>query len=98
MRRAAFGLAVAVRRILGDGARRGANSAGRRVVLLVGAGNNGGDALWAGTFLRRRGLAVTAVLLSPQRVHAAGLAAFRCSGGGGCAAPAPPGVRGVLRS
>jgi len=81
MRRAAFGLAVAVRRILGDGARRGANSAGRRVVLLVGAGNNGGDALWAGTFLRRRGLAVTAVLLSPQRVHAAGLAAFRCSGG-----------------
>ena len=29
---------------------------GRRVVLLVGSGNNGGDALYAGAFLRRRGM------------------------------------------
>lgn len=72
MRRAAFGVAVHARRMLG---------AGRRVALLVGAGNNGGDALWAGYELRRRGFAVTAVLLDPPRAHAAGLAAFRRTGG-----------------
>ena len=55
--------------------------AGRRVTLLVGAGNNGGDALWAGAFLRRRAVAVTAVLLAPDRAHAAGLAALRRAGG-----------------
>ncbi len=74
MRRAAFGLAVVARRMLGG-------TAGRRVVLLVGAGDNGGDALWAGAELRRRGVAVTAVLLDPQRAHAAGLAALRRTGG-----------------
>lgn len=87
MRRAAFGVAVVVRRMLGAqtrGRTGTAGTAGRRVVLLVGAGNNGGDALWAGTFLRRRGVAVTAVLLSPERAHAAGLAAFRHSGGRVC--------------
>ena len=74
MRRAAFGLAVAARRMLAD---RG----GRRVALLVGAGDNGGDALWAGAELRRRGVGVTAVLLDPQRAHAEGLAALRRAGG-----------------
>ncbi len=54
---------------------------GRRVVLLVGSGNNGGDALHAGAFLRRRGMQVTAVLLNPDRTHAGGLAALRRSGG-----------------
>ncbi|HEX6872187.1 MAG TPA: NAD(P)H-hydrate epimerase, partial [Micromonosporaceae bacterium] len=54
---------------------------GRRVVLLVGAGNNGGDALHAGAFLRRRGMAVTAVLLNPAKSHPGGLAAFRRAGG-----------------
>src|SRR5690606_9883629 len=49
--------------------------------LLVGAGNNGGDALWAGHFLRRRGAGVTAVLLAPEKAHPAGLAALRRSGG-----------------
>jgi hydroxyethylthiazole kinase-like uncharacterized protein yjeF len=49
--------------------------------LLVGAGNNGGDALWAGAELRRRGVAVTAVLLSPNRAHPQGLAALRRAGG-----------------
>ena len=38
---------------------------GARVVLLVGAGNNGGDALYAGAALARRGAQVTAVLLAP---------------------------------
>jgi hydroxyethylthiazole kinase-like uncharacterized protein yjeF len=50
------------------------------VVLLVGSGDNGGDALWAGAFLRRRGVAVTAVLLG-SRAHEAGLAALRRAGG-----------------
>ncbi|WP_086820975.1 NAD(P)H-hydrate dehydratase [Allokutzneria sp. NRRL B-24872] len=75
MRKAAFGLATVALRMLGRGV------VGRRVTLLVGAGNNGGDALWAGAFLRRRGVAVTAVLLSPERAHAEGLAALRKAGG-----------------
>ncbi|CCH35096.1 bifunctional ADP-dependent NAD(P)H-hydrate dehydratase/NAD(P)H-hydrate epimerase [Actinosynnema sp. NPDC047251] len=72
MRRAAFGVAVAAVDLL-DGR--------RRVGLLVGAGNNGGDALWAGYYLLRRGIAVSAVLLDPARAHAEGLAAFRRAGG-----------------
>ncbi|MEU4743023.1 NAD(P)H-hydrate dehydratase [Actinosynnema sp. NPDC023658] len=72
MRRAAFGVAVVAAELL---------AGGRRVGLLVGAGNNGGDALWAGYYLRKRGVAVSAVLLSPDRVHAEGLAAFRRAGG-----------------
>ncbi|HST66508.1 MAG TPA: NAD(P)H-hydrate dehydratase [Mycobacteriales bacterium] len=51
------------------------------VALLVGAGDNGGDALFAGARLARRGAAVTAVLLAPDRAHAAGLAALRAAGG-----------------
>ena len=78
MRRAAFGLAVVARRVLAGGAGR---VAGRRVTLLVGAGDNGGDALWAGAELRRRGVAVTAVLLHPARAHAEGLAALLRAGG-----------------
>jgi hydroxyethylthiazole kinase-like uncharacterized protein yjeF len=70
MRRAAFGVAVCA-----------AEFRPRRVLLLVGAGNNGGDALWAGAFLRRRGIAVDAILLAPERAHAEGLAAYRRSGG-----------------
>jgi hydroxyethylthiazole kinase-like uncharacterized protein yjeF len=77
MRRAAFGVAVHACRMLAAGGR----VAGRRVTLLVGAGNNGGDALWAGVELRRRGVGVTAVLLDPARAHAAGLAALRRAGG-----------------
>ncbi|MDN5920029.1 MAG: bifunctional ADP-dependent NAD(P)H-hydrate dehydratase/NAD(P)H-hydrate epimerase, partial [Pseudonocardia sp.] len=64
MRRAAAGLAAYVRGFLG-------RTYGRRVTLLVGAGDNGGDALWAGVELRRRGASVTAVLLKPERTHPA---------------------------
>jgi hydroxyethylthiazole kinase-like uncharacterized protein yjeF len=78
MRRAAYGLASAIGRELR--ARCGGVS-GRRVCAVVGSGDNGGDALWAATFLRRRGVAATAVLLNPQRTHAAALAAFRRAGG-----------------
>jgi len=78
MRRAAYGLAGRALAMLRD---RTGGVTGRRVVLLVGAGNNGGDALWAGYFLRRRGVGVSAVLLAPDRAHPAGLAAFRRAGG-----------------
>ena len=78
MRKAAFGIATVAASLLRE---LTGGTAGRRVTLLVGAGNNGGDALWAGAFLRRRSVAVTAVLLSPDRAHPEGLAAFRKAGG-----------------
>jgi hydroxyethylthiazole kinase-like uncharacterized protein yjeF len=73
MQRAAAGLATAVLDLLGGGY-------GARVLLLVGSGDNGGDALHAGARLARRGARVEAVLLS-ERAHAGGLAAFRAAGG-----------------
>jgi hydroxyethylthiazole kinase-like uncharacterized protein yjeF len=78
MRRAAFGLAAAIVRelVLLTG-----GLAGRRVCAVVGSGDNGGDALWAATFLRRRGVAAAAVLLNPDRTHEAALAAFTRAGG-----------------
>ncbi|GAB2485213.1 bifunctional ADP-dependent NAD(P)H-hydrate dehydratase/NAD(P)H-hydrate epimerase [Jatrophihabitans fulvus] len=84
MARAARGLEVECARMLGD---RG-GVYGARVVLLVGAGNNGGDTLFAGAGLARRGAHVTALLLVPDKAHADGLAAFR-SAGGRVADPAP---------
>jgi ADP-dependent NAD(P)H-hydrate dehydratase / NAD(P)H-hydrate epimerase len=78
MRRAAFGLATRAAVVLAE---RTGGVSGRHVALLVGAGNNGGDTLWAGAYLRRRGVAVTAVLLSPERAHPQGLAALRRAGG-----------------
>ncbi|MGF6884025.1 hydroxyethylthiazole kinase-like uncharacterized protein yjeF [Nocardia sp. GAS34] len=78
MQRAAYGLA---RVVAAELRARTGGVAGRAVTLLIGSGDNGGDALWAGSMLRRRGVAVTAVLLSPARAHAEGLAALRRSGG-----------------
>jgi len=78
MQRAAYGLATVVADLLrGDD---GAGVYGARVLLLIGAGNNGGDALYAGAQLARRGARVEAVLLSEQ-VHEAGLAELRACGG-----------------
>ncbi|MGA6218942.1 NAD(P)H-hydrate dehydratase [Streptomyces umbrinus] len=74
MQRAAAGLAAACAELLG-------RVYGSRVVLLVGSGDNGGDALYAGARLRRRGAGVTAVLLAPERTHTAGLDALRRAGG-----------------
>jgi hydroxyethylthiazole kinase-like uncharacterized protein yjeF len=53
---------------------------GAAVLIMVGPGNNGGDALFAGARLARRGARVTAVrcLGSP---HPAGLAALVAAGG-----------------
>ncbi len=70
MERAAFALATHCAELLG-------RVYGSRVVLLVGTGNNGGDALYAGARLRSLGAEVEAVLLDPARVHAGGLSAFR---------------------
>src|SRR6476646_3532371 len=73
MQRAAAGLAYAVIDLLGS-------AYGRRVLLLVGSGDNGGDALYAGAMLARRGCAVEAWLLSDS-AHAAGVTALRAAGG-----------------
>jgi hydroxyethylthiazole kinase-like uncharacterized protein yjeF len=77
MRRAAHGVALHTARLLASTG----GVAGRRVVLLVGSGDNGGDALWAGALLRKRSVGVRAVLLAPERAHAEGLAAFLRAGG-----------------
>jgi len=78
MRRAATGLADAIAREM---IARTGGIAGRSVCAVVGSGDNGGDALWAATFLRRRGVAAAAVLLNPERTHSKALAAFRRAGG-----------------
>ncbi|WP_328465056.1 NAD(P)H-hydrate dehydratase [Actinoplanes sp. NBC_00393] len=54
---------------------------GARVLLLVGSGDNGGDTLYAGAALAKRGAQVRALLITPERVHLAGLAALRAAGG-----------------
>ena len=73
MQRAARGLTSACVDLLG-------RVYGAQIVLLVGSGNNGGDALWAGAMLARRGAQVRALLAS-DAPHAEGLAAFRAAGG-----------------
>ncbi|OKI69003.1 NAD(P)H-hydrate dehydratase [Micromonospora sp. CB01531] len=77
MQRAAAGLARRCALLLSD---RG-GVYGAQVLLLVGSGDNGGDALYGGAHLARRGAAVSALLLSPGRAHAEGLAALRAAGG-----------------
>ncbi|MFM9034759.1 MAG: NAD(P)H-hydrate epimerase, partial [Mycobacterium sp.] len=78
MRRAATGLATAVAAEL---RRRTGGVAGRVVCVVAGSGDNGGDALWAATLLRRRGVSASAILLNPEHTHRAALAAFRAAGG-----------------
>ena len=73
MQRAAAALAAAIVDLLGGGY-------GRRVLLLVGSGDNGGDALWAGARLAARGARVEALLLG-EHVHESGLAALHAAGG-----------------
>ena len=67
MRRAATALEVACAEILEAA---GAPATGSNVVVLVGSGNTGGDALWAAAGLARRGCRVDALTLS-DRIHAA---------------------------
>ena len=77
MQRAAHGLAVVLATEPED--RRG-RVYGGRVLVLVGPGNNGGDALYAAARLAGRGVAVTAVSVLGTP-HPAGLAALRSAGG-----------------
>jgi ADP-dependent NAD(P)H-hydrate dehydratase / NAD(P)H-hydrate epimerase len=72
MSRAASGVAaVASARLGGPG--------GRRVIAMVGAGNNGGDALYAVASLARDG-ATAVVLMVAESVHEGGLSAARDAG------------------
>jgi hydroxyethylthiazole kinase-like uncharacterized protein yjeF len=73
MRRAAHGLALTCVRLLGG-------VYGSRVALVVGTGNNGGDALFAGAELAGRGADVTAVQLGGS-CHEAGRRALLAAGG-----------------
>ncbi|MFG3435672.1 NAD(P)H-hydrate dehydratase [Nonomuraea sp. NPDC047897] len=73
MLRAAAGLAAVCAAALG-------RVYGSRVVLLVGGGDNGGDALYAGALLARRGARVAAVLAGSS-AHERGLEAYLLAGG-----------------
>lgn len=73
MQRAAAGLASAILRRL-------ERPYGSRVLLVVGGGNNGGDALFAGVRLRRRGVQVSCWRVGTS-VHAAGWKALLDAGG-----------------
>jgi len=84
MQRAAAGLASVCARLLASGRAgligSGEGVYGARVALLVGSGDNGGDALYAGARLARRGARVTA-LLAGSKTHEGGLEALRSAGG-----------------
>ncbi|MDI1290193.1 MAG: NAD(P)H-hydrate epimerase, partial [bacterium] len=77
MRRAATGLEIACARLIESAV---GDLTGVRVVLLVGSGNNGGDALWAGAGLANRGCRVNAIAIA-DRAHADGTAALARAGG-----------------
>jgi hydroxyethylthiazole kinase-like uncharacterized protein yjeF len=77
MARAATGLASVCSSLL---ARYPGQVYGSRVVVLTGGGDNGGDALYAGARLARRGAAVTAIAPG-EKVHAGGADALRAAGG-----------------
>ncbi|MFI6596524.1 NAD(P)H-hydrate dehydratase [Nonomuraea sp. NPDC050536] len=73
MQRAAAGLAAVCADLLG-------RVYGSRVLLLVGSGDNGGDALYTGVRLARRGARVSAILAG-SKTHQPGLEAFLQAGG-----------------
>jgi ADP-dependent NAD(P)H-hydrate dehydratase / NAD(P)H-hydrate epimerase len=89
MQRAAAGLAAVCAGVLG-------RVYGTRVVVLAGSGDNGGDALYAGARLARRGARVTAVAAA-GRVHEQGAAAVRAAGGR-VTGPTGPGLPGLIGS
>ncbi|MBO0853306.1 MAG: bifunctional ADP-dependent NAD(P)H-hydrate dehydratase/NAD(P)H-hydrate epimerase [Nocardia sp.] len=77
LRRAATGIAITTAAEL---RRRYGRVNGRHVTLLVGTGNNGADALLAGIALRRRGVAVDAVLVG-DTAYQPGLHRLSATGG-----------------
>jgi hydroxyethylthiazole kinase-like uncharacterized protein yjeF len=77
MQRAAAGLAA----VCADLLRASSGGVyGARVVVLAGTGDNGGDALYAGERLARRGASVTAVAAG-ARIHEAAARALTAAGG-----------------
>ncbi|WFR67200.1 NAD(P)H-hydrate epimerase [Curtobacterium flaccumfaciens] len=93
MQRAADGLAAIVGELLDDPAVRPGDGPGS-VLLLVGSGDNGGDALFAGARLAAAGRHVAAVRVG-SRVHEAGLAAALDAGVRLLDAPADAAVTGA---
>jgi ADP-dependent NAD(P)H-hydrate dehydratase / NAD(P)H-hydrate epimerase len=77
MARAAAGLAAVCASLL---AQAPGHVYGARVVVLAGSGDNGGDALYAGAILARRGAAVTAIAAG-SKTHPGGSGALRRAGG-----------------
>lgn len=75
MQRAAVGVATIAIRLLQDSI---GHVLGARVLLLIGSGDNGGDALYAGAYLAERGADVAALLIG-SAAHQGGLAALRDS-------------------
>jgi len=77
MQRAAAGLASVCTTVL-----RASHGGvyGSQVAILTGTGDNGGDALFAGALLARRGAMVTAIQAGPH-IHPGGAAALRAAGG-----------------
>ena len=89
MQRAAAGLAAVCAGLL-------PRVYGSRVVVLAGSGDNGGDALYAGARLARRGARVVAVAAGAW-LHEAGAAALRAAGGG-VTGPSDPGLPATMNA
>lgn len=79
MHRAAQALADHVAHRLGAAAENGRTGAAR-VLILAGAGANGGDGLHAAALLRRRGISADAIATA-RSLHEEGAAALRAAGG-----------------
>ncbi len=74
MQRAAFALSVRCARVLSQSS---GSVVGSRVVVLIGGGNNGADAMWAAVLLAGRGVQVSAILVTrtPEPTAAAAMRA-----------------------
>jgi len=88
MQRAAAGLAREVRGLVGRG--------DARVLLLVGSGNNGADALYAGAILAHAGADVT-VARTADRAHAEALEAALAAGAHKAASEGDPTPKQIAR-
>ncbi len=78
MQRAAFSLSVGCADLLREAF---GYVYGTSVLVVVGPGNNGGDALFAGALLAARGVCVRVYCVVPHTCHEAGLVACLAAGG-----------------
>lgn len=90
MERAAFAVATIAARELKN---RGHNVTGSRILILAGGGDNGGDALYAGAYLAKRGADVE-ILRASDRVHEA---SFEAAVAAGCEIVSP-GEESIVRA